>query len=64
MFCSVLVADIIRGANAGSSFEQLHLQNSAKGTSAPTNVLKDRDAKALAAHVVRHSGGDLEALLE
>ena len=30
------------------------------GKSAPTFVLKDRDAKALAAHVVPYKGGDLE----
>ena len=34
--------------------------NQLGGTSAPTIVLKDRDAKALAAHVVPYKGGDLE----
>ena len=34
--------------------------NQLGGKSAPTIVLKDRDAKALAAHVVPYKGGDLE----
>ena len=35
-------------------------RNQPGGKSAPTIVLKDRDAKALAAHVVPYKGGDLE----
>ena len=56
--CSRAVEEFQRCARSPSGL--LFFQNQPGGKSAPTTVLKDRDAKALAAHDVPYKRGDLE----